>query len=101
MRILKARAALLSDFEVLKVLKEMEAEQKTRVKSAPHISEINEESDVQGQNASTAKGEEDDVWLSNVPENLRTIQYEVSVYTKAKFTLFSSAIEASMDSIAY
>ncbi|SPO24769.1 related to RPC17 - RNA polymerase III subunit C17 [Ustilago trichophora] len=76
MRILKARAALLSDFEVLKVLKEMEAEQKTRVKSAPQITETNEESDVQGQNAHIAKGEEDDVWLSNVPENLRTIQYE-------------------------
>ncbi|KAJ1028707.1 hypothetical protein NDA16_001873 [Ustilago loliicola] len=74
MRILKARSALLSDFEVLKVLKEMEAEQKGRLNSTSHISEINEDTDAQDQ--PTAKGDEDDLWLSKVPENLRTIQYE-------------------------
>ncbi|SNX83309.1 related to RPC17 - RNA polymerase III subunit C17 [Melanopsichium pennsylvanicum] len=76
MRILKARAALLSDFEVLKVLKEMEFDQKNRVKLASQITQIDDDSDVQDQNALTAKGEEDDVWLSNIPENLRTVQYE-------------------------
>lgn len=78
MRILKARSALLSDFEVLKVLKEMEVEQKDRVKTTSHISEIADQSDAQGAKAALPKGDEDDVWLSKVPENLRTIQYEVS-----------------------
>lgn len=78
MRILKARSALLSDFEVLKVLKEMEEEQKTRVKTASQKNRAKEESDMQQEDASLAKGEEDDLWLSSVPENLRTIQYEVS-----------------------
>lgn len=78
MRILKARSALLSDFEVLKVLKEMESEQKARVHTAPKISEINDDSDDALRNTATSKADDDDVWLSNVPENLRTIQYEVS-----------------------
>lgn len=76
MRILKARSALLSDFEVLKVLKEMEAEQQERLNSTSHISEISEDADAQAN--PTARGDEDDLWLSKVPENLRTIQYEVS-----------------------
>ncbi|TKY86743.1 hypothetical protein EX895_004383 [Sporisorium graminicola] len=76
MRILKARSALLSDFEVLKVLKEMEAEQKARVQTAPKISEINDDSDDALRNTSSFKPDDDDGWLSNVPENLRTIQYE-------------------------
>ena len=78
MRILKARSALLSDFEVLKVLKEMEAEQKDGLNHTSHISEINNDKDAHGQ--PIAKGDEDDLWLSKVPENLRTIQFEVSVF---------------------
>lgn len=76
MRILKARSALLSDFEVLKVLKEMEAEQKDRLRSTTQIEEVTEKPDAQEANVSPNKLEEDDVWLSKVPENLRTIQYE-------------------------
>lgn len=78
MRILKARSALLSDFEVLKVLKEMESEQRTRGTSAPQITQIDEEDEDALRNASNPKVEDDDLWLSKVPENLRTIQYEVS-----------------------
>ncbi|SOV04350.1 related to RPC17 - RNA polymerase III subunit C17 [Ustilago sp. UG-2017a] len=74
MRILKARSALLSDFEVLKVLKEMEAEQRDGLNHTSHISEINNDKDAHGQ--PIAKGDEDDLWLSKVPENLRTIQFE-------------------------
>ncbi|EST07561.1 RNA polymerase II, Rpb4 [Kalmanozyma brasiliensis GHG001] len=76
MRILKARSALLSDFEVLKVLKEMESEQKTRGSVAPQITQIDEDDEDALRNATASQGEEDDVWLSKVPENLRTIQYE-------------------------
>lgn len=76
MRVLKARSALLSDFEVLKALREMETEQRVRVNGTAQVSELEDES--KPQSAAAVKGEEDDVWLSNVPENLRTIQYEVS-----------------------
>ncbi len=74
MRILKARSALLSDFEVLHVLKEMESEQRARVKPSTQTQEG--EHKIKAEGDQPANGEEDDVWLSNVPENLRTIQYE-------------------------
>ena len=78
MRILKARSALLSDFEVLKVLKEMEEEQKNRAMSTTQGARIKNDQDGQNADASPSKREEDDLWLSKVPDNLRTIQYEVS-----------------------
>jgi len=58
MRVIKARAALLSDFEVLQLLKDCEAEQR---EDARHRKE------------SSADSAEDD---NEVPPNLRTIQFE-------------------------
>lgn len=84
MRILKARSALLSDFEVLKVLKEMESEQKIRGSVAPQITHIDEDDEDARRNATTSKVEDDDAWLSKVPENLRTIQYEVSDFHRVE-----------------
>lgn len=92
MRILKARSALLSDFEVLKVLKEMESEQKAQVNGAIELSEADDMSEDALRNASTTKSDgDDDSWLSKVPENLRTIQYEVSTCYSLSMDSMSSA----------
>lgn len=58
MKILNPRSALLSDFEVLLILKEMEDEQQNAKSSTSDLSQANLE---QG--------------LAKVPENLRTVQY--------------------------
>ncbi|WFD19392.1 hypothetical protein MCAP1_001622 [Malassezia caprae] len=58
MRVIKARAALLSDFEVLQLLKECEADQRE---------------DARNRKESGADPAEDD---NDVPPNLRTIQFE-------------------------
>lgn len=96
MRILKARSALLSDFEVLKVLKEMESEQKARVKPLVESSQVvkDDDDDDALRNASvpTVEDVDDDSWLSQVPENLRTIQYEVSASCTAWSGLSRSSI---------
>ena len=57
MRVVKARAALLSDLEVLQLLRETEEQQKTQARHR--------------------KEETDDVSENDVPPNLRTIQFEV------------------------
>jgi hypothetical protein len=57
----------------------METEQKARIAKshAPLPKEDdNAYGDISG--VDRAVGYDDDVWLSSVPENLRTIQYEVS-----------------------
>lgn len=84
MKVLKPRAALLSDYEVLKVLKDMEAEQKQRSQDAKDrktsISSSSHTALAEPAQASApAPGGEDDEWMQQVPENLRTIQYEVSL----------------------
>lgn len=58
MRVIKARAALLSDFEVLQLLKDSESEQRD---------------DARSRKESKADLAEDD---HDVPPNLRTIQFE-------------------------
>lgn len=60
MKILNPRSALLSDFEVLLLLKEME-DQQHDAKAAADLSQ-----------ASLEQG------LAKVPDNLRTVQYAVS-----------------------
>lgn len=58
MRIVKTRAALLSDFEVLQLLRDTEAKQRESARS----------DDTSG-----------DGWMKAVPPNVRTIQFEVGV----------------------
>ncbi|EPQ26570.1 uncharacterized protein PFL1_05891 [Pseudozyma flocculosa PF-1] len=72
MKVLKPRAALLSDFEVLMALKDMEADQIQRsqlVKAQKATTEVQE---------SIYQDQEE--WLEQVPENLRTIQYETIAF---------------------
>ncbi|KAN0063281.1 hypothetical protein ACQY0O_004445 [Thecaphora frezii] len=72
MKVLKPRAAMLSDFEVLVALKDMEAEQVSRsqaVKARKGSSQVQE---------SIYQDQEE--WLEQVPENLRTIQYETIAF---------------------
>ncbi|WFD41775.1 hypothetical protein MPSI1_000411 [Malassezia psittaci] len=57
MRIIKARAALLSDYEVLQLLQDTQAQQRSATRSGD---------------------DEQDAWMKAVPPNVRTIQFEVS-----------------------
>lgn len=67
MKVLNARTALLSDYEVLSLLQEMEADQQQGNERSSRI----------------AEGDADDAEkrlvekMAKVPQNLRTIQYEV------------------------
>lgn len=64
MRVVKARSALLSDFEVLQLLKETEEAQRERANERRHQASRRE-----------GFGEEDGT--HGVPPNVRTIQFEV------------------------
>ncbi|WFC97690.1 hypothetical protein MYAM1_000409 [Malassezia yamatoensis] len=57
MRIIKARAALLSDYEVLQLLQDTQAQQRSATRTGD---------------------DEQDAWMKAVPPNVRTIQFEVS-----------------------
>ncbi|PWZ00680.1 hypothetical protein BCV70DRAFT_199948 [Testicularia cyperi] len=72
MKVLKPRAALLSDFEVLRVLKQLEQEQQDRTAKAHEPAS----EDGATRDQLQTQGEDDDVWLTKIPENLRTVQYE-------------------------
>lgn len=65
MRVVKARSALLSDFEVLQLLRETEEAQRERANERRHQASRRE-----------GFGEEDD-GTHGVPPNVRTIQFEV------------------------
>ncbi|GAC96390.1 hypothetical protein PHSY_003970 [Pseudozyma hubeiensis SY62] len=59
----------------------MESEQKARVKPLVETSQVvkddeNDDDALRNASAPTAEDIDDDAWLSKVPENLRTIQYE-------------------------
>ncbi|PWN46927.1 hypothetical protein IE53DRAFT_390933 [Violaceomyces palustris] len=70
MKVLKPRSALLSDFEVLSTLREMESEQKVKIQNAKLVYEE------KLRNGQATPGTEDDEIWAQVPENLRTVQYE-------------------------
>lgn len=76
MRIVKTRAALLSDFEVLQLLRDTEAQQR----------------------ASTRSDGDSEAWMKAVPPNVRTIQFEVRPKTDEDHRLAvagASALRAS------
>lgn len=62
MRIVKTRAALLSDYEVLQLLRDTETRQRE---------------------AARPDNEDAEAWMKAVPPNVRTIQFEVRACTNA------------------
>lgn len=62
MRIVKTRAALLSDYEVLQLLRDTETRQREAARS---------------------DNEDAEAWMKAVPPNVRTIQFEVRACTNA------------------
>lgn len=68
MKVLNPRSALLSDYEVLSLLQEMEADQQKGASSSSSSRPTDE--------AESKMVEK----MAKVPQDLRTIQYEVSIH---------------------
>lgn len=93
---LSARSALLSNYEVLTLLKELESEQLARQKTAIRIKKEEEEKFAAGLHATVAPNESslpNTLVQEEVRENLRTVEFEVRVLnvipgpaSRAKFT---------------
>lgn len=99
MKVLNARSALLSDYEVLRLLQEMDEEQH---QSAASI-ELAEDDDHAMQAHRDAKVEEA---LKKVPDNLRTVQYEVSsgggsILSTVQALLTACSVDSSMSDPLY
>ncbi|KDN40692.1 hypothetical protein K437DRAFT_258557 [Tilletiaria anomala UBC 951] len=76
MRVVSKCSALLSDFEVLSLLKEMEQEQLSSRKAGNQMAHTIDKKKERAGKASLSLKEEEDL-MRSMPENIRTIQYEL------------------------
>ena len=74
---ISTRSALLSNYEVLTLLKELESEQLVRQKTAIRIKKEEEEKAALGLSNASTSILASDPSLGEVCENLRTVEFEV------------------------
>ncbi|THH08972.1 hypothetical protein EW145_g2336 [Phellinidium pouzarii] len=85
MEVVSARSALLSNLEVLTLLRELEGEQLARQKTALRVKKEDEDRVAHGDVQSASQSQASHLLQENVCENLRTVEFEAIQYLSADY----------------
>ncbi|KAH8831452.1 RNA polymerase Rpb4-domain-containing protein [Flagelloscypha sp. PMI_526] len=83
MQIINSRAALLSNYEVLELLKEQEADHLARQRTALRVKKEEEQNEAGPSSRNVLPGGRDPTALPEISENMRTLQVEAIAYLSA------------------
>jgi len=100
MEVVSARSALLSNYEVLTLLRELESDQRARQKTALRVKKEEEERvnalATSGESAQQSVLPQLHVLQEEVSENLRTVEFEAIQYLTAEYQPLHKQTEASV-----